>query len=189
MIKKNNRGFVVWLTGLSGSGKSTIARALEKKLITKKYACCVLDGDKLRDGLSSDLGFHNRDRSENIRRTAEVAKLFLDNNFIVIVAFISPYRKDRENAKKIVGRKQLMEVYCDAPLAVCEGRDTKGLYQKARIGKIKKFTGISDPYEAPLKPDLKINTGSTSVKSCMKEIENFLEKKNLLSKAFPKKYL
>ena len=180
MTKKNNRGFVVWLTGLSGSGKSAIARALEKKLVAKKYACCVLDGDKLRAGLSSDLGFDTRDRSENIRRTAEVAKLFLDHNFIVIVAFISPFNKDREGAKKIVGRKQLIEVYCDAPLSVCEGRDTKGLYQKARLGTIKKFTGISDPYEAPLKPDIKINTGSTSVRSCIKEIENFIQKKNFI---------
>ena len=181
MTKINRRGFVVWLTGLSGSGKSTIANALEKILTAQKYPCCVLDGDKLRAGLSSDLGFHNRDRSENIRRTAEVAKLFLGHNFVVIVAFISPYKKDRDRAKKIVGRKQFIEVYCDAPLSVCEERDTKGLYQKARSGKIKEFTGVSDPYEAPAKPDLKIDTGSSSIKSCVKDIEDFLKKKKFIT--------
>jgi adenylylsulfate kinase len=151
------QGKVYWFTGLSGSGKSTIANATEHKLHELGYKTMVLDGDNIRMGLCKDLGFSPQDRSENIRRISEVAKLFAESGTIVLTAFISPYREDREMARSIIGQ-DFIEIFVDTPLDVCEGRDPKGLYKKARTGEIKGFTGIDSPYEAPLRPDMIIDT-------------------------------
>lgn len=152
-----------WLTGLSGAGKSTLAKALEKRLVEAGRLAYVLDGDNIRHGLNRDLGFSARDRAENIRRVAEAARLLNEAGVIVITAFISPYRQDRQQAREIIGAARFCEVFVDAPLEICESRDPKGLYQKARAGEIPQFTGISDPYEAPEKPDLHLRTHEQSV--------------------------
>jgi adenylyl-sulfate kinase len=156
-------GCVVWLTGLSGSGKSTIAIELERELFNLGKHAYVLDGDNIRHGLGSDLGFSPQDRKENIRRTGEVARLLADAGIICIAAFISPYRSDREIVRKTVPSGKFFEVYLNAPLDVCERRDPKGLYAKARAGVIKDFTGISAPYEAPLQPEIELRTDQLSV--------------------------
>ncbi len=153
----------VWLTGLSAAGKSTLAFALERELIAGKHPCYVLDGDNIRHGLNRDLGFSPKDRAENIRRIAEVARLMNDAGLIVISAFISPFRADRASARQIIGAERFREVYVSTPLAVCEARDPKGLYGKARAGEIGEFTGISSPYEAPEKPHLTLDTANTSL--------------------------
>ncbi|MEI8242091.1 MAG: sulfate adenylyltransferase subunit CysN [bacterium] len=153
----------LWMTGLSGSGKSSIARALEKRLMDGGHAAFILDGDNVRHGLNRDLGFSAEDRSENIRRVAEVCRLFNEAGVIVLTSFISPYRRDREQARTVVGDAHFLEVFVDAPLAVCETRDPKGLYRKARAGEITSFTGISAPYENPESPDLRIDTSACSV--------------------------
>jgi adenylylsulfate kinase len=157
------KGVTVWMTGLSGSGKSTIAQALEKRLIEQGHACYILDGDNVRHGLNRDLGFSAEDRAENIRRVAEVCKLFSHAGVIVITAFISPYLKDRAQAREIVGDDRFLEVFVDTPLEVCEERDVKGLYKKARAGEIQQFTGVSDPYEAPENPDLLLSGHTQSI--------------------------
>ncbi|MCU0858267.1 MAG: sulfate adenylyltransferase subunit CysN, partial [Pontiellaceae bacterium] len=157
------KGATLWLTGLSGSGKSTIARRLERELIDMGQACCILDGDNIRHGLNRDLGFSAEDRKENIRRIAEVAKLFNDAGLLVITAFISPYRADRRHAREIIGADRFFEIFIDAPIELCEQRDPKGLYKKARTGEIQQFTGVSDPYEAPEHPEFRLNTGELSV--------------------------
>ena len=154
---------VIWLTGLSGSGKSTIANELAIKLQQKGKLAYILDGDNVRMGLNKDLGFSDDDRKENIRRIAEVAKLLSDAGVIVITAFISPFREERSNAKAIIGRDKFIEVYVNAPLDICEDRDPKGLYKKARLGEIPMFTGIDSPYEEPLKPSIHIKTNLMSV--------------------------
>lgn len=156
------RGAVVWLTGLSGSGKSTIARELETRLYARGRLCCVLDGDNLRHGLCADLGFSAADRQENIRRLAHVAALFVDAGVLVLTAFISPFRADRALARTLLGA-DFLEVFVDAPLATCEARDPKGLYRKARAGEIREFTGISSPYEPPERPELVLPTGERSL--------------------------
>ena len=156
MIKKE--GFAIWLTGLSSSGKTTIANALEIRLREKNHLVNVIDGDVLRDGLNNNLGFSIEDRNENIRRAAEVAKLFVQSGFICICSFISPTRAIRAMAKEIIGSENFIEVFVNTPLDVCEMRDVKGLYKKARAGQLKEFTGIDSPYEAPLYPDLMIET-------------------------------
>ena len=155
-------GGVLWLTGLSGSGKSTLAFALEEALFARGYQVYVLDGDNVRHGLNADLGFTHDDRTENIRRVGEVAALFADAGFVCISAFISPYRADRETAR-LAAKGRFHEVYLDADIEVCEGRDPKGLYRKARAGKIADFTGVSAPYEAPEGPELVIPTGRADV--------------------------
>jgi bifunctional enzyme CysN/CysC len=160
------RGGTLWLTGLSGSGKSTIARELERQLIAAGHLCYVLDGDNIRRGLNRDLGFSASDRTENIRRIAEVARLFNDAGVIVITAFISPYREDRSQARAIVGAERFFEIYVDTPLPVCESRDPKGLYRKARAGEIPQFTGISAPYEPPADPALVLDTVALSPTGC-----------------------
>lgn len=164
------RPLTIWLTGLSGSGKSTVAMNLEAALHERGHSCFVLDGDNVRHGLCSDLGFSSRDRSENIRRVAEVAALMNDAGLIVITAFISPFRADRATARKIIGPERFMEVYLNAPLSVCEDRDPKGLYKKARAGKIPDFTGIDSPYEAPEMPDLVVETDKLTVESAVDAI-------------------
>jgi len=160
----------IWLTGLSGSGKSTIAYALEEELVAAGHACMVLDGDNLRHGLCRDLGFSPADRAENIRRLAEVAKLFCDAGLIVITAFISPYRADRDAARGIIGAERFVETFVDAPLAECERRDPKGLYAKARAGQIPEFTGISAPYEPPEQPELHLDSGARDVPTLVAEL-------------------
>jgi len=156
------RGCVLWLTGLSGSGKSTIARGLEYKLIHSGRTAYVLDGDEIRTGLNKDLGFTQDSRSENIRRIAEVARLFAECGIICITSFISPLRAYREQARQIIGPDRFFEIYLDVPLAVCEERDPKGMYKKARAGLIKNFTGIDSAYEPPGKPDITLDTAARS---------------------------
>ena len=160
----------VWLTGLSGAGKSTIAFELERQLMANGHLVFVLDGDNIRHGLSRDLGFSPPDRSENIRRIAEVAKLLNDAGLIVITSFISPYRQDRAIAREIIGRERFIETYLCADLRTCEERDPKGLYKKVRKGMIPEFTGISAPYEAPEAPDLRIDSGQMAVEESVVEI-------------------
>jgi bifunctional enzyme CysN/CysC len=160
----------LWMTGLSGSGKSSIARALEKRLADTGHAAFVLDGDNVRHGLNRDLGFSAEDRTENIRRVAEVCRLFNEAGLLVLTSFISPYRRDREQARGVVGDERFLEVFVDAPLAVCEQRDPKGLYKKARSGEIASFTGVSAPYEAPERPDLRIDTSTCSVDAAVDAI-------------------
>lgn len=168
-----HKSFVVWLTGFSGSGKSTIANALEVSLFEKGIRSFCLDGDNTRLGINKDLGFSAFDRTENIRRVAEMAKLFLESGTIVITSFISPLISDREMAKSIIGDADFVEVFINCPLAVCEERDVKGLYAKARRGEIKDFTGIDSPFEAPLKADVELFTDKNSVQEC---VEIILEK-------------
>ena len=171
------KGGTIWLTGLSGSGKSTIAVELEHALIENKHQAYILDGDNIRHGLNKNLGFSPEDRSENIRRIGEVAKLFTDANIITITAFISPYRQDRDNARKLFQAGEFIEIYIKCPLEVCEQRDTKGLYKKARAGEVKEFTGISAPYEEPLKPELTIDTSTMSIEESTRTIIAYLEEK------------
>jgi adenylylsulfate kinase len=160
----------IWLTGLSGSGKSTIGFALEKALLSGGHACYVLDGDNIRHGLNKDLTFSPSDRHENIRRIAEVARLMNDAGLLVITAFISPYREDRAMARDIIGEKSFVEVHLATELAVCERRDPKGLYAKARAGKIADFTGVSAPYEAPVQPHIRLDTSSMPVGECVENV-------------------
>jgi len=164
--RNGHAGAVVWLTGLSGSGKSTLAAELERALFEQGKQVCVLDGDDLRRGLCSDLGFSPADRRENIRRVGEVARLFAEAGFICIAAFISPYRSERDLARRICPKGRFLEVYLNAPLEVCERRDPKGLYARARTGELKEFTGISAPYEPPEKPDLELRTDLLSAAEC-----------------------
>lgn len=163
------RGAVVWLTGLSGSGKSTIARELESRLHGLSRLCFVLDGDNLRHGLCADLGFAAEDRKENIRRAGHVASLMVDAGVIVVTAFVSPFRADRAAARDLLGA-DMIEAYVDAPLATCEQRDPKGLYKKARAGQIPDFTGISSPYEPPEAPELHVRTGDAPLAACVEAI-------------------
>ena len=164
------RAATVWLTGLSGAGKSTIASELEKRLIELGRACFMLDGDNVRAGINRDLGFGPDDRRENIRRAAEIARLINEAGLIAITAFISPYRADREMAREIVGAHRFVEVYLDAPLTLCEERDPKGLYRRARTGEIAEFTGVSAPYEPPEQAALVLHTGSQTVDDCIKRL-------------------
>lgn len=169
-------GGIVWFTGLSASGKSTVANELEAALFAAGRQTCVLDGDNMRHGLCSDLGFSESARKENIRRVGEVAKLFAEAGVICISAFISPYRSDRDWVRQIAPDGRFVEVYLNAPLAVCEQRDPKGLYAKARRGEISDFTGISAPYEPPLAPEIELQTANTSVANCVAAILQHLNK-------------
>ncbi len=156
-------GVMVWFTGLSGSGKSTIAIALERELHKRGLLCRILDGDNIRSGINNNLGFSEADRVENIRRIAEVSKLFIDTGIVTIAAFISPNNDIREMAANIIGREDFLEIYVSTPIEECERRDVKGLYAKARRGEIKNFTGISAPFEAPAHPDLTLDTSVLSL--------------------------
>lgn len=166
----NQRAVVVWLTGLSGSGKSTIAQALEASLHQEGFFTKLLDGDNIRVGLSNNLSFSEEDRTENIRRIAEAAKLFLDGGVVCLCSFVSPTREIRELARNIIGEADFLEVYVNAPLEVCEGRDVKGLYKKAREGKIPQFTGIDSPFEAPETPFLELRTDEKTLEECRHEL-------------------
>lgn len=168
------KGVMLWFTGLSGSGKSTVAIALERELQKRGLLCRILDGDNIRSGINKGLGFTAEDRRENIRRIAEVAKLFVDTGIITIAAFISPSNDLRRMASDIIGAEDFKEVYISTPLEVCEARDVKGLYAKARRGKIKNFTGISAPFEAPEHPALSIDTSKVSLEDSVKQILVFL---------------
>lgn len=169
-----HRGRVVWFTGLSGAGKSTLANALEVRLHQANMRTYVLDGDNIRRGLCKDLGFSDADRVENMRRVSEVARLFVDAGVIVLVAFISPFRAERQAARELLAPGDFLEVFVDVPLAVAEQRDTKGLYQKARSGALSHLTGIDSPYEPPLAPDLTLRTDLLSVESCVAQMLGLL---------------
>ena len=170
----NQKSKVIWLTGLSGSGKSTIAATLEKLLFEKGYMAQVLDGDNIRSGINNNLGFSLDDRLENIRRIGEVSKLYINTGIITINSFVSPTIKMRQLAKSIVGEADFIEVFIDTPLAICEERDVKGLYEKARKGEIKNFTGIDSPYEAPIKADFVVKTENQTVLESTKKILDFI---------------
>ena len=168
---------LIWFTGLSGSGKSTLAVQLEAQLFAQGFKTYLLDGDNIRTGLNKDLSFTDEGRVENIRRIGEVSKLFLDAGVIVLSAFISPFNADREQVKKIVGDNNYVEVFVNAPLEVCEQRDVKGLYKKARAGEVKNFTGIDSPYEIPVSPDITINTHQSSVDDSLAELLGVIKPK------------
>ena len=170
-----HKGMILWFTGLSGSGKSTLANALEEKLYSLNMKTYVLDGDNVRKGLCNDLGFSEKDRVENIRRIGEVSNLMMDAGLIVMSAFISPFRSDRRIVRKLVKKDHFIEIFVDAPLDVCESRDVKGLYKKARTGEIKDFTGVSSPYERPEKAELTINTDDNSIENCIEMILDYLK--------------
>jgi len=170
----NQKSLVLWFTGLSGSGKSTIAQGLEKMLFDKGYFIQVLDGDNTRTGINKNLGFSLEDRQENIRRISEISKLFLDAGVICLNSFVSPTREIRQNAKDIIGKDHFVEIYVNTPLHICEQRDVKGLYAKARAGEIKGFTGIDSPFEAPKDPDVELLTESMSIEQSIIKVFNFV---------------
>ncbi|WJV21142.1 adenylyl-sulfate kinase [Rossellomorea marisflavi] len=178
---KNGHGsFILWFTGLSASGKSSVANALSHRLFQEGKQVYVLDGDNVRHGLNADLGFNEKDRKENIRRIGEVSKLFVDSGQIVLTAFISPYREDRAVVRSLVGEGEFLEVYVHCPLDECEKRDPKGLYKKARNQEIPNFTGISAPYEEPENPEITLNTIEHSIDECVEQIWNHLQVKQLI---------
>ena len=176
----NHKSVVIWFTGLSGSGKSTLAHSVEEEL--HKLACrtFVLDGDNVRHGLSSNLTFSNEDRKENIRRIGETAKLMMEAGVIAITAFISPFRKDRDTVRELLSKDDFIEIYCNASLEICESRDVKGLYKRARAGEIKNYTGIDSPYEEPTKPELVINTGDEPLEESVTKVIDYLKSKDII---------
>lgn len=176
-----HRSAIIWFTGLSGSGKSTLATRLEETLFERGMKTYILDGDNIRVGLNRDLGFTAKDREENIRRIGEVAKLFVDAGIIVITAFISPYKKDREFVRSLVGENEFIEIYVKCPLEICEQRDVKGLYEKARQGIIKNFTGIDDVYEEPDNPEIVLDTDKIGVDEGVRKIVSSLEAKGCIT--------
>ena len=182
-VMNGHKGCTVWLTGLSGSGKSTIAVDLEKRLWERGVRAYILDGDNIRHGLNKNLGFSPDDRTENIRRIGEVAKLFTEAGMVALTAFISPYRADRDQVRGLMRDGDFIEVYVDCPVEVCEQRDVKGLYKKARAGEIKEFTGISAPYEAPAHAELTIRTHAQSVEESARQILGYLERKGIVPPA------
>jgi len=181
--QNNHKSAILWFTGLSGAGKSTLAHAVEEALHQKGCRTFVLDGDNVRHGLCGDLSFSIDDRSENIRRISEVAKLMLEAGVITLTAFISPFREERHKARKIAPHGDFFEIYCRAPIEVCEQRDVKGFYKKARLGEIKEFTGISSPYEEPLNPELIVDTGTQVLDSCVGQVLDLLETRGIFSAA------
>lgn len=178
--QRGHRSVILWFTGLSGAGKSTLANAVNSALFEQGLACYVLDGDNVRHGLCSDLGFSDAHREENIRRIGEVAKLFLDAGVVVLTAFVSPFRADRARARSLVEAGDFIEIHCAADLGICEQRDTKGLYAKARAGEIKEFTGISSPYEEPESPELRVHTGSQNLDDCVNQVISYLEQQGVV---------
>ncbi len=176
-----HKSFVLWFTGLSGAGKSTLSNNLEDKLFKKGIKTYVLDGDNIRKGLNKDLGFSDFDRTENIRRIGEVARLFVDSGTVALVAFISPFRSDRLIARQLVEEGEFIEIFVNSSLEVCEKRDVKGMYKKARSGEIKFFTGIDSPYENPENPELIIDTANKSLDDCINQIYDYLIKKGLIN--------
>ena len=177
----NHRSIVLWFTGLSGSGKSTLAHALEEKLFQKGCRTFVLDGDNVRHGLNSNLDFSDKGRTENIRRISEVSKLMIESGLIVMAAFISPFNKDRDEARKLISNDDFIEIYCKASLETCEARDVKGLYRLARAGEIKNYTGIDSPYEKPENPEIVIDTDQQSLEESVSNILDFLKSNGIVS--------
>ncbi|SDW03503.1 adenylyl-sulfate kinase [Nitrosomonas communis] len=179
--QNGHRSTVLWFTGLSGAGKSTLAHAVEEELHHQGCRTFVLDGDNVRHGLCSDLGFSAEDRTENIRRIAETAKLLTEAGVIAMTAFISPFRSDRERARSLFSHGDFIEIYCQAPLELCEQRDVKGLYRRARAGEVKDFTGISSPYEPPLSPELVVATDSLSLEDCVAQVLSLLHSRGVIN--------
>ena len=177
---KNQKPCVLWFTGLSGSGKSTVANALEHELAKRGQHTFLLDGDNVRHGLNKDLGFSDADRVENIRRIGEVSKLFVDAGLIAVTAFISPFRSDRQLVRDLLSESEFVEIHMDTPLATCEARDPKGMYKKARAGEIKNFTGIDSDYEAPLRAEITLDTSVQLVPQCVKQIIDYLSTHQIL---------
>ena len=175
-----HKSVVLWFTGLSGSGKSTLSHALEERLFNKGCRTFVLDGDNVRHGLNSNLGFSHKDRTENIRRIGEVSKLMMEAGFIIMTAFISPYREDRIAVRNLIPNGDFIEIYCKARLETCEARDVKGLYKRARAGEIKNYTGIDSPYEVPENADLIIDTDQETIEDSVSIIMSFLKKKTII---------
>lgn len=175
------KGTIIWFTGLSGSGKSTLSNLLEKRLFENNFLVYVLDGDRVRQGLCEDLGFSKEDRRENIRRIGEVSKLFADAAFLVIVAFISPFRKDRDRVRQAMDKDRFIEVFVDCPLKVCVERDTKGLYKKALAHEIEDFTGVSSPYEPPLSPEIHLHTSDEKIDECLDTMIDYLKSVKAIS--------
>lgn len=173
--QKNQRPCILWFTGLSGSGKSTVANAVESKLFEAHCHSYLLDGDNVRHGINKDLTFTDEDRIENIRRIGEISKLFIDSGLIVLTAFISPFRADRAMVRELVGEAEFVEVFIDTPIEVCEQRDPKGLYKKARQGQIKHFTGIDSPYEAPEHPEVVVKTAELNIEECANHVLDYLK--------------
>jgi len=178
--QNGHKSFVLWFTGLSGAGKSSLAHAVEERLYQMGCRTFVMDGDNVRHGLCGDLGFSNDDRMENIRRVGEVAKLFLEAGVIVMTAFISPFRNEREMARTLIPHGQFFEIYCHCPIEVCEERDVKGLYKRARAGEISDFTGISSPYEEPSNPELSVETGSLSIEESVDTVISMLRERGVI---------
>lgn len=172
----HHRSFVLWFTGLSGSGKSTLAHEVEERLHQRGGRTFVFDGDNVRHGLCADLGFSAADRAENLRRIGEMAKLFVEAGILSLTAFISPYRSDRNLIRNLFAPGDFYEIYCDCPLEVCEERDVKGMYRRARAGEIPEFTGISSPYEPPQQPELRVHTGRDSLETCVEQVLALAEK-------------
>jgi adenylylsulfate kinase len=181
--QNGHRGVILWFTGLSGSGKSTLAHAVEEALYRQGCRTFVLDGDNVRHGLCGDLGFSAKDREENIRRIGEMAKVFMEAGVIVLTAFISPYRADRERVRGIVERGDFIEIYCDTPIEICESRDVKGLYKKARAGQLAEFTGITSPYEAPENCELTVQTGIAKLDVCVRQVVDKMMQGGIISAA------
>jgi adenylylsulfate kinase len=181
--QRGHRSAILWFTGLSGAGKSTLANAVNAALFERGLACYVLDGDNVRHGLCKDLGFSDADREENIRRIGEVSKLFLDAGVVVLTAFVSPFKADRDRARALVEPGDFIEIHCAADLTVCEERDTKGLYAKARAGEIKEFTGISSPYEAPENPELRVDTGRQTLEQSVAQVLAHLSAQGVIPQA------
>lgn len=175
-----HNGVILWFTGLSGAGKSSLSHAVEETLHRMGCHTFVLDGDNVRHGLCADLGFSSEDRVENIRRVGEMSKLFIEAGVIVLTAFISPFRSDRERVRSLVPHGDFLEIYCDSPLEVCEGRDVKGLYKRARAGEIKDFTGISSPYEAPVDPELTVETGALTIEDSVAKVMELLRERGIV---------
>ncbi|NOR68709.1 MAG: adenylyl-sulfate kinase [Methylomarinum sp.] len=180
--KNQHKSVVLWFTGLSGSGKSTLAHAVEQELYKLRLNTFVLDGDNVRHGLNKDLGFSDKDRKENIRRISETAKLMLEAGVITLTAFISPFKEERAMARSLMPHGDFIEIHCYCPLEVCEQRDVKGLYKRARDGEIKDFTGISSPYEAPTNPELKIDTHALSIEESVQRVIATLRERGILPK-------
>ena len=177
----NHKSVVIWFTGLSGSGKSTLAHSVEEELHKLSCRTFVLDGDNVRHGLSSNLTFSDNDRKENIRRIGEAAKLMMEAGVIAITAFISPFREDRDNVRRLLPQEDFIEIFCNASLEVCESRDVKGLYKRARAGEIKNYTGIDSPYEAPDNPELVIDTEGESLEESVVKVIDFLKSKGIIN--------
>lgn len=175
-----HRSVVLWLTGFSGAGKSTLAHAIERRLFERNCATFVLDGDNVRHGLCDDLGFSQQDREENIRRVGEMAKLFTEAGVIAITAFISPFIADRDRVRSIMPAGEFIEIYCRCPLEICEERDVKGLYAKARQGLIVDFTGISSPYEPPVNPEIIVDTGNDTLEACVDQVLDYLQQHQII---------